>query len=234
MIFSHKAKFVLMCCFLSLTSFTIKAEDKKISRYWDNVGKNYVYVCSEDSDVLNVAESCGRFWDKTPRKRSDLIEMLDEYKGIKKNDFVMGVSTRNNKPVWILAMVGQPYEDGSVELLEFYDGRGFNPGTRAKMNSFAQLSTAVSEKGGFKAGSELCAKEKIEIKQGFQDEQSYSIEPGERVEVKRVFSNGFAAVAYKSVMRKILNLAAYGVSNQLPVPLNKLEICAEDIKPGCQ
>lgn len=230
----HCLSYVLLAFFTLQFIAPLEAQEKKMPRFWDSVGKNYVYICSEENGVQMVAESCGRFWDKTPRKRAELIEMLDEYKGVKKNDYVMGVSTRNAKAVWILAPVGQLYEDGSVELLEYYDGRGYNPGTRAKMNAFAQLSLGVSEKHGLKAGSEVCAKEKITIVQGFNDEQTYSIEAGERVELKHVFANGYGAITYKSVLRKILNLAAYGTSNKLPVPLQKLEICPEDIKAGCQ
>ncbi len=207
-------------------------DEKNPDRFWDSVGKRYVYSCSTENDIENVAESCGKFWKTTPRKRTELLKMVDEYQGIKKDSYVMALKKRDGKDVWFMGPVSQFYEDGSVQILEYYGGRGYNPGTQTNTSRFDQLSLPIDEVSALdlRAGMDLCAKEKFEVGQGFQSEKFYKFEKNEKVKLVNIFSNGYGGVRYYGTL---MNIVGYGTNNLLPVLLEKFEKCETEVKLPC-
>lgn len=184
----------------------------------------YMHVCSTEGDTHYVAESCGKFWDKVPRKRNELVKQLEEYKELKRNDPVMIYIVRDGEPKWVMGTVNFMYEDGSISVMEFYSHHGYNTGTLNWTVPYSNISKQVSSP--VEGASEVCAKEDFEIVVGHNNEKKYKILKGEKLEVKEVYANGIMSVKLDGFF---VNLWRYGHNNKLPIAADKVEACPQTI-----
>jgi hypothetical protein len=219
-----KTLFVLATLsFISTLSFAEEIKENEVFR--DSKADRYVRVCKVEGETYYVAESCGKHWEKAPRKRSEIAKQVKEYKDLKANDKVMIYIMRNGNPKWVLGTVSYMYEDGTISVMEYYSHHGFNSGTlnwQVPYSNISHVESTPSEGSGF-----MCAKEDIEVVVGHYNEKKYKIEKGEKVEVKEVFKNGIASVKLDGVL---VNLVRYGHNNKLPVAKDKLEVCPATVE----
>lgn len=204
--------------FISTLSFAEEISQNEVFR--DTVADRYVRVCKNDGETYWVGRECGKYWEKVPRKRSEIARQVKEYKDLKRDDKVMIYVMREGTPKWVLGTVSFMYEDGTINVMEYYSHHGFNSGTvnwQVPYSNISHIESTPAEGAGF-----MCAKEEIEVVVGHYNEKKYKIEKGEKVEVKEVFKNGIASVKLDGIF---INLVRYGHNNKLPVALNKLEIC---------
>lgn len=181
----------------------------------------YVHVCKSEGDTLFVAESCGKYWDKYPRKRQELVKQITEYKNLKRYDEVMIPVKKDGEMKWALGTVSFLYEDGSITVSEMYSKPGPTPGSMNWTIPYEYISkqksgTLLSEVG------EVCAKEDFEILYGPAHKTSFKFQKGEKLKVREVFENGLVSVSYDGFFK---NFFSYGKDNKLPVPQNKVEVC---------
>lgn len=207
--------------FISLPIFSEVIE--KHDRFKDSKTGRYVYVCSQENSVLMVAESCGKYWDKYPRKREELAKEVEEYKGLKKYSKVMIPVKKEGEVKWTLGTVSFLYENGSMSVSESYTNPGPTGGSLNWTMPYKYLSK-ITEDSPFKDFSEVCAKEDFEVMYGPTDKRSYKIEKGEKLTIKEVFDNGLMSVSYQGFFK---NFFSYGTDNKIPIPQIKVEACSE-------
>lgn len=208
-------------------------------RFFDKKLEKYVYVCSEENGALMVGESCGKFWEKFPRKREEIVKEVKEYKELKKYDKVMIPIKKNGEVKWTLATVAFMYEDGTIQAFERYTNPGPSGGAIHYALPYSSVSKVKTD-SAFKDLTEVCVKEDFEILFSPSDKKSYKFEKGEKLDVKQVFENGMMAVSYQGFFK---NFFSYGSDNKLPIDSSKVEACSEvgtnsvddskrDIKPA--
>lgn len=195
-------------------------------RFYDNKTKKYLYVCETNGDELIAKESCGKFWDKFPRKREDLIKEVSTYKDLNKHDLVMiTIKDHNGNPKTIIGKISWMYENGRIDVMEYYTQRfGYNPGTTHWSIDYRGV-TKLNDKHPLAKHAELCAKEDTEITYNYNNKRKFSIKKGEKVALKGIFDNGTAAVSLYNIGD---NFLGYGMDNKLPLSLDKLEVCESE------
>jgi len=207
----------------SYSAFAEEITEKDVFK--DTKTGRYMHVCSTEGDTHYVAESCGKYWDKIPRKRNELVKQIEEYKDLKRYDPVMIYVMREGEPKWVMGTVNYMYEDGSINVMEYYSHHGLNSGTLNWDVPYTSVSKKVSSPAEG-ATSEVCAKEDMEIVVGHYNEKKYKISKGEKLEVKEVYANGFTSVKLDGFF---VNLWRYGHNNKLPVASDKVETCPQTI-----
>lgn len=221
---SRWAKSFLACSLMTAGPVVMAEEITEKDRFWDTKLERHVYVCSKEGEVLSVGESCGKYWEKFPRKRTDLIKQIDTYKDLKRYDPVMIAVKKKGEAKWVLADVQWMYEDGSISTSERYTNPGPTPGSMGRTFNY-QYITRQDPTSPFAGMKEVCAKEDFEVLYGPGHDKVYKIEKGEKLDVKAVFSNGYMSVSFQGFMK---NFFSYGMDNKLPVPQNKVEACADE------
>lgn len=180
-----------------------------------------MYICSEDKDTILVAETCGKYWDRYPRKREQLIKEVKVYKDLKKGSEVMLPVKKNGVMTWALGTVSFLYEDGSISVMEYYT----NPGRTGGTLSYTYPYANIARKDAIPASADnlVCAKDAFEISYGPTNSRKYTFEKGEALTVKEIFNNGMMSVSYIGFMK---NFFSYGKDSKLPVPQDKVGPCA--------
>lgn len=195
-------------------------------RFYDKKTKKYLYVCETNGDELIAKESCGKYWEKFPRKREDLIKEVKTYKELNKNDLVMiTIKDRNGNPKNIIGKISWMYENGRIDVMEYYSQRfGYSPGTTHWSIDYKGV-TKLNSQHPLAKHAELCAKEDTEIIYNFNDKRKFSLKKGEKVALKGIFDNGTAAISLYNIAD---NFLGYGMDNKLPLSLEKLEVCEDN------
>ncbi len=195
-------------------------------RFLDKKTGKYLYVCETNGDELITKESCGKYWDKYPRKREDLIKEVKAYKDINKYDVVMiPIKDKNGDTKMILGKVSWMYENGRISVMEYYTKRfGYSPGTTHWTIDYSGV-TKLNDSHPLAKQAEMCAKEDTDIIYNYDDKRKFSLKKGEKVAMKGIFDNGTAAISLYNIGD---NFLGYGLDNKLPISLSKLEVCESD------
>lgn len=219
-----KNLFTLATIGLLGTFSAFSEEITEMDVFKDSKTGRYMHVCKTEGETHYVAETCGKYWEKAPRKRSELIKQVEEYKDLKRYDPVMIYVMRDGEPKWVMGTVNFMYEDGSISVMEYYSHHGYNTGTLNWTVPYSNISKKVNTPEA--SSSEVCAKEDIEIIVGHNNEKKYKISKGEKLEVKEVYANGIMSVKLDGFL---VNLWRYGHNNKLPIANNKVEACPQTI-----
>jgi hypothetical protein len=214
----------LIFLFLAIFGQLALAEEK-ISQddvFLDKKTGKYLRICGQEGDTLIVKEACGKYWDKIPRTRDQLAKQLTEYKNLKRGSVVMmKVKKSDGEIYWILGAVSFMYENGRVDVMEYYDKRfGFTVGTQTWPMDYTNISTGKTNES-----KSMCAKEDFEISYDYDNGRKFIFKKGDQVTMNQVFDNGFASITLTS---KVDNFFRYGLNNQLPVSMDKLVQCESD------
>lgn len=179
----------------------------------------YLHICEKEGDALVVKEACGKYWDKFPRVRTDLAKQVNSYKDLTKNSTVMiKVKKSDGEFYWILGTVSFMYENGRVDVMEYYDKRfGYNVGTTTWHTSYDIISKAKTN--GLK---KICAKEDFEINYDYDNGRKFTFKKGDELILNQVYENNIASITLNNKME---NFFRYGHNNQLPVSMDKLMPC---------
>jgi hypothetical protein len=210
--------------FITANSFASEVITES-DRFIDSKTGKYVRVCETINDELVVKESCGKYWEKFPRKREELIKEVKDYKDLQEKAIVM-IPIKNKKGdiKMVLGRVSFMYENGRIDVMEYYSKRfGFSPGT-TNWNIGYNGITKLDKTHQLLSHKELCAKEDTEITYNYDDEKKFTIKKGERVILKGIFENGIAMISLNSISD---NFLGYGLDNQLPISLSKVEACTD-------
>ncbi len=214
-------------CLLLVAANSYAETIEPTDRFIDKKTGKYVSVCEEKEGKLIVKESCGKFWDELPnRKREDLNKEVKAYEGMKRWDTVMiPVKDHDGNTKMVLGKVSFMYEDGQFSVSEFYTKRfGYNPGTTNWTINYKGITKLKTDHPLLQHGA-LCAKEDTEFNYNWDGKRSFSLKKGERVELKGVFENNTALISLDQFGE---NFWGYGLNNQLPLSLDKLEVCADE------
>jgi hypothetical protein len=182
---------------------------------------SYVHVCSQDKDTYWVAESCGKHWEKTPRKREEIIKEVATFQELKKGSKVMVKVKKGQSTEWIIGTVSFLYENGEISVMEYYSNWGYNPGTKSRIYKYSEISKAI-DLSDYKSNEEMCVVEKIELNYSYDNDKKFIFEIGDKLILKSVMSNQQAIVSLKDEWF----LSRYGTDNTIPVPLNKIQPCS--------
>lgn len=214
-------------CLLLLSSQVFAEEITSTDRFIDKKTGKYVNVCSQEGGKLVVKESCGKFWETFPnRTRADLNKEVKTYEGLKRWDTVMIPVKDNNGDVkMVLGKVGFMYEDGTLSVSEFYSKRlGYNPGTTNWTINYKNI-TKLNTAHPLTQYKSLCAKEATEFSYNWDGKRTFSLKKGEKVNLNGVFDNNTAMISLNQFGE---NFWGYGLNNQLPLSLDKLEVCEDE------
>lgn len=151
-------------------------------RFIDSKTGKYMRVCEIKNGELVVKESCGKFWETFPRKREDLIKEVKTYKDLEERALVLvPVKNRNGDTKMALGKVSFMYENGQINVMEYYSKRfGYNPGTTNWKFDY-RLIKKLDKNHPLLNHSELCAKEDTEINYNYNDNRKFSLKKGEKV-----------------------------------------------------
>jgi hypothetical protein len=214
--------------FLSLFCSSLFASEKysESDVFVDKKTGKYLHICEKVGEELIVKEACGKHWEKFPRKREDLIKQVKEYKELKKNSLVMmQVKKSDGELHWVLGRVSFMYEDGRVDVMEYYSKRfGYNTGTLNWQTNYNALSKSknTSESSDKKL---ICVKEDFDLFYSQDNSRKFSFKKGEQLVINNIFENNIASV---SLQNKWDNFYEYGMNNQLPVEMTKLIECENE------
>lgn len=214
----------VITAFVALSTFSVQAEIDKEQNFKDSLTGEYVKVCSEEKGIFYVAGACGKYWKKSPRKREEIVAEVSTYKDIKRGSDVMIAVRKNGVAKWILGKVSFMYEDGSINVMEYYTNFGPTGGTTTWTIPYDRISK-INPAAPMSSEKELCAKEDFEITYGQMDNRTYKFEKGERLTAHETYANNMIGVSFQGFAK---NLFSYGMNNKLPVALNKLEVCPKD------
>ncbi len=188
--------------------------------YRDKLTGKHMSICSEDKDTFYVAEACGKYWEKYPRKRDQLAKLLTEYKDVKKGDEVMLPVKKEGVMTWAIGTVSFIYEDGAISVMEYYTNPGPTGGTLTWTMDYKLI--AQKNIGVLSTEKEVCVKEAFDIFYGPTNKRKYSFEKDEKLTVHQSYSNAMMTVSYQGFMK---NFFSYGKDSKLPIEQSKVEIC---------
>jgi hypothetical protein len=216
-------KIITLALFLFITH--AHAEDFDRQEYVVDLKTNkYLHVCENDADHLMLKEVCSKGWPPIERKRDEIIREVTVNDGVKKNDMVMiRVRKPDDKVVWALTKVSAVYENGRVNVMEWYDKRfGYSRGTYHYTTNLKDISRPIASH--LKSESEVCAKEDFDVFYSEDNERKFSIKKGDKFSLFDSYANQYSTVSFKDPSF-VDRLQGYGMEGKLPVPTDKLEKC---------
>ncbi len=217
----------ILISFLAISSIHAESYDPKDFAVDIKTGK-WLHVCGKYEDKLVLKEVCANSWPSIYRTRADVTMEAKEVDGIKKGDVVMVRVRKSDDQIhWVLTSVNTVFENGEMELLEYYDKRtGYSPGTKRLM-AHKSIVAKKGEVEAFKMESEWCAKEDFELAYDYDNSRKFKFNKGEKVKLHVVYNNQMAQISYKDTPF-FTAVLGYGFRGTLPVSVDKLIKCESD------
>lgn len=224
-------KLPVLATLLLFSSHTLAEDFDSKEFVVDLMTNKYVHVCSTDGEKIIAKEVCAKGWPELIRKRSEILRPVASAEGIKKNDYVMVRVRKSDDQIhWVLAQTHTIYENGKMELLEYYDKRfGYSPGTRRLHTEINHVAKPVND-STLSGASEVCVKEDFTINYSYDNQREFSFKKGDKLNLHEIYSNNHAAISIQSPSLYD-RLQGYGINGRLPIPSDKIERCEENEVP---